>query len=603
MRRLATAVLAVILLAAAAAAAAPAAVRAWLSANETSFGQPVTLTLEADGQSTAPPDLSALEADFQIVDRRTQHSVSTINGRRSERTGLTLVLLPRRPGTLRVPPVPFGEQQSPALTLSVTGEASALAPTPLPSGSAPAAAPQQSAERPAATAPEVRVEADLDPPRVRVRQQAVLTARVLAEGPVHAAGLRDPQVPGARVVPLGEDRYPLQRDGRDWQVYERRWSLFPESPGAIEIGPIAFAGMVGSNAGGGFGQAESRLLGLTVRPLPAGADEAQWLPARAVTLSETSPEVSRVRPGQTLERVITLTVDGLPAGELPRLGLNLPFQFQRIDTEPTLWDRREPHGIIGTRVDRVLITPREEGVFRLPEERIAWWNTRTGTAESAVLPAREVEVAAFARPEDRGTLGTGSLRTAGPGAAAPAQPDRGDSPGGEPATEETAAVVNPWFWISLALAAALAFTVVAGRRRARAPVEPRPRDDHPAPDPDPTLHPSPADPLEQSIEDVRAAYAAGNVTAARDALLAWGARLMPDAPASNLARLAQRCPEPLRGEILLLEQAFFSPAPVAWEQKPVWTRLRGLTPLPPEEPASHRRTRPLKRNIAGRGTS
>jgi hypothetical protein len=431
-----------------------------------------------------------------------------------------------------------------------------------------------------------------------VREQALLVARVLAQGGAHPAGLQDPEVAGARILPLGEDRYPLERDGRTWQVYERRYAIFAEEPGRLAIGPLQFTGMV-VGPGGGYGEATSSELRLQVRPIPAGLERANWLPARRLTLSETGPETYRVRPGQTLERIITLTGEGIPSGDLPRLGINVPFELQRQYTEPRLWDEREPEGIIGTRVDRVLITPREAGLYRLPEERLIWWNTQTEQAETAILPAREVEVAAFARPEDRGTLATGRLSQDPPEAAAAAAGTGGNAPAASP--EEDPAGTDPWFWISLALAVTLAVTLL--RRRGRLTGRGPAPDTYEKPDRRVETQPEPADPLEPFISDVRAAYAAGNASAAREALLAFGAALMPEAPPSNLARLAQRCPEPLRGEILLLEQAFFSPHPVHWEQQPAWTRLRGLTPLPLEEPATHRRAKPLRRNIAGRRTS
>jgi hypothetical protein len=105
----------------------------------------------------------------------------------------------------------------------------------------------------------------------------------------------------------------------------------------------------------------------------------------------------------------------------------------------------------------------------------------------------------------------------------------------------------------------------------------------------------PADPVAKAIDDVRKAYESGEAGPAREALLAWAALALPEQPPGNLALLAKRCKEPLRGEILLLEQAFFSPRPVHWERRRVWDRLAGFEPLPPEEPASFRRKAPIRR--------
>lgn len=582
---------------------ATAEVRARLSQESTAIDQPVQLVLEAEGGGDLRPDLSVLEQDFQILDRRSQSSVSIRNGRRSERHSLTLMLLPRRNGELQIPSIAFGSERSPPLRLTVTGEPSAAAPSApampapfaqgwdLPGAGLPSpfsgilpfppSTPETAADLTADT--EVLVEAEIVPTEVRVREQAVLTVRVLADRPLPAAALRDPQPQGARALPLGEDRYPLSRDDRSYQVYERRYAVFADEQGMVQIGPIEVA-----NPGyQGLAQASSRVINLRVRTIPAAIPRADWLPARSLTLTETGPDVVRVRPGQTVERVITLTAEGVPAADLPRVVINAPFQLQQQPTTPQLWDRRERDGIVGTRVDRIRLSAREPGVYRLPEIRLPWWSTVAGRAQTAALPAREIEVLAFA---------TGDERADWSGGSAPAPAERTpEVPAGPEATgpsDAGASGVNPWFWVSLLLAAALLLVLGArwrGRPLPSAPVGTEPS--AAAAQPEARL----ADPIEAAIGEVRHAYGASSAQAAREALLAWARLVMADAPPSNLARLAQRCPEPLRTEILMLEETFFSPRPVPWAEQPVWTRLRGIEPLPPEEPASHRRAKPLRR--------
>jgi hypothetical protein len=109
--------------------------------------------------------------------------------------------------------------------------------------------------------------------------------------------------------------------------------------------------------------------------------------------------------------------------------------------------------------------------------------------------------------------------------------------------------------------------------------------------------------LQDAIAEVRRAYEAGSAGEARNALLAWAGLVLPASPPSNLARLAQRCREPLRGEILTLEQAFFSPKPLSWDRLPVWERLAGFEPLPEEEPASFRQKKPLRRKSTSAGSA
>jgi len=305
-------------------------IEAQVSARTLAHGQPVELTLTARGDRVDGPDLSVLEPDFQILDRRVERRFAIRNGQRSAQLRLSLLLLPRRDGTLILPAIPFGEASSEPLTLTVAPDTGAPA-------EAPGAAPF----------------------------------------PPSAAGIPGQPEPG----------------------WGGRW------PGFAPFQPVP-----------GPGLAPVPPIDLT----PGGLD------------SLASPESTQRRPA-----------------------------------------------------------------------------------------------------------------AASPGIAR-----------------------NPWFWISLGLAGALAALLVKRRRVPSggdpvAPAEPAPQ-------------PTGASPLDPALDAVRAAYGSGNAAAARDALLAWARLRWPADPPGNLARLAQRCPQPLRERITRLEMAFFSPDPIPWEQEPVAQALAEL---------------------------
>ena len=102
-------------------------VDARLTAQEVSAGQPAELTLvatsEGSGQALSPPDLSALDAAFEVLDRQTQRRVGIINGRRREQITLRLLLMPKHAGEIEIeiPGISFGSARSDPLTLRVTG--------------------------------------------------------------------------------------------------------------------------------------------------------------------------------------------------------------------------------------------------------------------------------------------------------------------------------------------------------------------------------------------------------------------------------------------------------------------------------------------------
>jgi hypothetical protein len=575
-----------------------AEVAATIDRSAISLDETVQLTIETVDEPASQPDLSVLAADFQILDRRSSRSVSVINGQRSERHVLTLRLLPRRFGELTIPAIPAGEAATLPLRLSVAERAQGIAER----ASTPAI-PTESSEPP--PSPSAILEVVLEPAEVYRGQQTILTAKVFTDGPIRRPLLRDPQIPNTEVLPLGEDRYQAQHDGQSHHVYERRYALFPQESGHLEIGPLLFEGWV-SNAGGaqsgigysGPGQrvnARSRALTAKVLPTPDDADPDHWLPARSLTLSESGPETYRAQVGEPIERRISLRADGIMARNLPALTVRAPHQIVRRQKRPLLRDERRPEGVVGTRQEIITLTAQEPGRYRLPPITLEWWSTTAGRREAAMLPARELVVSAGQPPVSG--LPTGSAQPW----QQPSQPAVPETTQNAPATRSEMRPEDPvgsnsrgfWTWMAIALGAAWMTTMAAWWRSKRRTSPSKSASTEL--EPEPVAASTAADPFQGEIDAVRAAYELGSAVAAREALLVWAEQALPEQRPSNLARLARCCSEPLRSQILLLEEAFFSPSPLPWDEQPVWEHLPEFVPAPQEEPASFRRGKPIRR--------
>jgi hypothetical protein len=328
-------------------------VEARLASQELPSPQPVELILSAvsSGESAGNPDLSVLDPDFQILDRRVERRASVINGKRREEVNLRLTLLPRRAGELELPGIAFGSARTEPLRLSVKGEGAGVTP--------PATPPPSALSEPGV----------LDP------------VGDTAPGP-----------------------------------YPPVW--YPDWTSGFLSGPAP-----------------------TLAPFPPPISDS----------GHESPSYPASQP---------------------------------------------------------LVSPVSPASSKAPAE----------TAEA-----------------DSGTFG------------------------------------NPWFWISLALAAILAGVLRRRRHPAGAPRADRGSSSVTEETPLP-------DPLESAVEGVRAAYRRGDGRGAREALLHWGRLRWPQDPPGNLARLARRCPPPLRDHITELEKAFFSPDPIHWERDPVPEELSAQSP-------------------------
>lgn len=400
--------------------ATAAAISARLDAESIRLGETVRLVLETDAQPEASPDLTHLQRDFQIVGRSSSRQISEVNGQRQERHELRLILSPRRGGLLVIPPIPFGETSTQALSLTVgTGS-------------------------------------------VQLPQKAAFSPPVSLVTPLTPVTPVGPSAPGPWATPPPMDGTPLKITST---------AQTPASSQVPGVGPG------------------------TPTPPP--------------TPNTSPPPVPN-------------TVGQSPTGE--QTGVNNPL--------PSLWSRLLTHWPVTT-----------IGLFLLILIGWGWrWHLFSRFRWKASGMATKVTTGVPKNPEN--------------------QP--------EPVNIQPLGAVSP----------------------ASAPVKAKALNgDRYAQDQGWSLrHPAAA-----AITAVRLAYENTDAAAARDALLTWATLVFPDRTPGNLALLARRCQEPLRSDILLLEQTFFSPQPLDWNMHRVWEQLLNFDPLPPEEPASFRQKRPLRR--------
>ena len=179
-------------------------------------GETVLLRLIAPGDSTGSPDLSPLGEDFDILNQGQSTRMSYVNGRSTSSREWQLVLAPKHTGTLRLPAIHLGGAVSEPLSLEVLPAAQA--------GKLGVARP-------------VLLEVEAQPKRAYVQQKVIYTLRLLFREPLREASLSEPQTKDAIVERLGADKqYTVERDGQQYRVIERRYALFPQHSGPLEIG-------------------------------------------------------------------------------------------------------------------------------------------------------------------------------------------------------------------------------------------------------------------------------------------------------------------------------------------------------------------------------
>jgi len=434
---------------------AQATVQASLDRTSAHLGETVTLNLHSDTAPITAPDLSALAGDFQVLGQSSGTTSSFVNGQRTVDYSYGVALRPLHEGTLRIPPLNVGNEQTQPLTLEVS------APNP---ADAQVHGP-------------VFVEARFDPQQPYVGQQVALSVKLYYTTNLANASLSDPAIDGADVNRLGNDiDYQAQRNGRTYNVIERRYAVVPQKSGELTLPPIMFQGdLLDPNDPDSFlgmgspVQAQSSPLTLHVRPAPAGWGTSAWLPARQLTLGmDGLPDAaSAARVGQPFNLTLHLDATGLSFEALPSLTLPSLDGATAYPDKPVTGNRVDGGWIVGHREHRFAIVPSRAGPLTLPAITVKWWNVVTDQAETATIPSHTIQVlpAIGAATPPAGATSTGVVST--PPSAATAT-----APEASPASAVVPAVTSPWMWVALAVGALWLLTLAALLWRRRAPARP-----------------------------------------------------------------------------------------------------------------------------------
>jgi len=357
-----------------------AAVTAQVDRYNISVDETVNLTIEVSGDDTGDPDITPLQKEFEILSKNQSSSYSLINGSMSSKSTWFLMLRPRHAGTLIIPALTTGNKKTAAITIQVSQAVSRQSPNAAPQG-------------------ELWIDMNIEPENVHVQQQAVITLLIYQAVALDQAQLSEPKSDHAMIVRLGADKsYRLNRNGKSWNVTERRYAIFPQQHGILKLEPVQLDGSVltGRSYGSPFQttrpiRVRSNPLELDVKSIPSDWQSNTWLPAKHVQLIENWPS-GEFKVGDSITRTLTLTAVGLHSSQLPELSSQLPDHLKAYPDKPVLTDDNAFDGVTGLRQEKLAILATRPGTFILPPIDINWWNSETQSMQTASLPARTFTV-------------------------------------------------------------------------------------------------------------------------------------------------------------------------------------------------------------------
>ena len=352
--------------------------------NELARGETLTLTIRVyDQRQGMQLDLTPLTQDFDVLGTRTSSQIRSINGVTESWTDYVITLFPEKEGELSIPALSILNQTTDPISINVVN-----------------AGPRSNQG-----GDDLYLEIEVNKDSVYVQEQLLFTVRLFYT----INGIRNPvftelEMEDTVTQLIGSpNQYERLIDGERFGVYEKRYVIFPQRSGPLQIPDILFRGEVTDGSSNFvFRNMNTRRVtafieGITieVKERPASLPRGEgWLPVTGLALEETwSGDLGALKVGDSVVRTLTLRAEGLDGAVLPPFspenvkGLNLypdPADISRTFVDGS---------IVGIRIETTTYVALEAGVIEVPSLDIAWWDVNSDSARTTSLPATRFEVA------------------------------------------------------------------------------------------------------------------------------------------------------------------------------------------------------------------
>ena len=482
----------------------------------------VSFIIKSNGDVKSP-DWSPLNKDFSLLSKNRSVREDITNGVKKTVYAWDVRLKPKRSGKLKIPSLQFGTAYSQVKEIQVK-------PPPKVKSAGPAK--------------EFFIEVKAKPKNPYVQAQVLFTLKVFM-----LYGLRGSISPPksdskAIVENLGEARNSrVRRDGKSYEVYERKYLIYPQTSDDLKIKPVTLSGSYVKQGRRFTVNKKSREVTLKVQQVPSSFPGKFWLPAEKFNIKEKwSSDLLSWRAGEPVQRTLHLDARGLLAKQVPELDLSAADGFRFYPEPSNVGNSRVGDTIVGKRQQSAVLIPAQAGTYTLPAIKVPWWNTRADRLEFAELPEKKV------------TVGEAAFSTLTVDESSPV-----GTSGAESVSASSAIVTKSsslWFWVSMVFLLGWVATVVVmwcrteiyrlfkmGRQHKKN--------------------------LKKNREEIYRACQVNDILVAKKALIEWAQMVWPSNPPISIGQIGARCGGMFEQQMRVLDRALYSKG-IAWEGYLMW---------------------------------
>lgn len=346
-----------------------------LDRQQAEMGDILNLIVQTDFQTFDAPDFSVLQDQFDVLGSQQSSQIQIVNGDYQAFSRWDIRITPKQLGELQIPPLTVSGVNSAPVKLTVTKDAN-------PGGK---------------NRGSHFFESSVNLTEPYVQQEVIYTLRFYHLGNLVRGNIRPPVFKDAITQNLRQQyNYQKQIDGRLYEVYEWTWAFYPQKSGEMVIAKQSFDGRIQLGTRMKQVRDQTKTLSLQVKPKPTTfPNNATWLPAEKLQLTEEWQAPNTLRVGDSITRTFNLQAKGLQASQLPSFEMSAQSGYNSYPDQAKTRNHPQTDSqmtVIGQLQQKIAIVPTEAGTITLPEIQLPWWNTVTNRQEVAVLPAKQFTV-------------------------------------------------------------------------------------------------------------------------------------------------------------------------------------------------------------------
>ena len=507
------------------------------SRNPVALDDSFHLIYEADSSVDDDPDFSPIYKNFDILSSSQSTNMRSVNGSWDLKRSWNLTLIAKGIGNFVVPAIRFGKDTSPAIRLKITNNTSANGTATIPA--------------------KIFLENSIDKKTGWIQSQFIYTVKLLRTVNIANATITEPVIsdPDAIIEQLSEDKYQTTRKGIRYEVFERRYAIFPQKSGTLKINPVTFEGRINATQSrslfdqfrisGQLKRLRSKAINVTIKATPSNINLQDWLPATGLRLiEEWSDDIQNIKAGEPVTRTILIATEGLTGIQLPDLTFDEINGLKQYPDKAIIDDKKTASGITGYKQIKIALIPAKKGNYTLPEIKLSWWNTKTNKQEIAVLPQVHLNV-------------TGSVLTDNTNIQANTDnlmPSDKNSPLAKTQTTNTISFNENtyWKWLSLLLALAWFITLVLFFKKNKITKKD-------------IQEKSSSLSIKQAARDVVKQAKKNDPAKTKTVLLHWARIIYNDSTLTSLTMLSTHCSPTLSDEIRQLNKSLYGAKQNTWQ--------------------------------------